>query len=150
MSVPTVTAMTRSQKAGWVILLVISAMLILNGLVWFFSGPGVNVSYTAEVAGIPTEEFTGLYPEVEKHLARNARQMAVWFAAFGSMALIVTREGFRHGTRWAWHATWAVPAALIAIGLVYTVGVGELAFDNVGFGSIGVVALIGQLLARPR
>lgn len=51
---------------------------------------------------------------------------------------------------WAWRVTWGVPAVLIAIGLIYTVGVGGLGFANLGFASIGVVALFGLLLIRPR
>jgi hypothetical protein len=142
---------TRAQKAGWAILLVISGLLLFGGVSWFFSGPEVNVSYTAEVSGeMSMEEYVTLYPEAAKHLTRNARQVGVWFAAVGWMALIAAREGYRHATPRAWYATWALPTAFIAIGLIYTIGVGGLAFDNLGFGGIGVVALVGQLLARPR
>jgi hypothetical protein len=140
---------TGSRRVGWWILVVVSALVLLNGVTWFFMGPGAMVSYTAETSGMSAEVYEQTFPEAAAHQARNTRQVAVWWAAFGAMALIVSIEGLRHGTRWAWNAMWAEPAALIGIGLVYTFGVGQLAIDNIGFGSIGVVALIGQILARP-
>lgn len=141
---------TRVQKAGWAILLIISILMVLNGVTWFFSGPEVNVSSTASRTATSPEEFGVLYPEAVKHLSRNARQMAVWFAAAGWMASIAAREGLRRGSRLAWNVTWGVPAVLIAIGLIYTLGVGGLGFANLGFGTLGIVAFVGQLLARPR
>lgn len=140
---------TRSQKLGWGILLVISALMVLNGVTWFVVGPDMSLSYTAQVAGVPVEEFTQLYPGVVEHLARNTRQVAIWFAGFGLMALIVALEGFRNGSRWAWIATWVVVGVPIAIGINYLSG-GELGFDNVGMFFFGAVALVGQLLARKR
>lgn len=140
---------TRTQKVGWGILLFISALMVLNGVVWFFAGPSRSGPYMARVAGMPEQEFRQLYPGVVEGLSRNRRQVGIWYAAFGAMALVTAVGGLRLGTRWAWHATWAVPAAPIAIGIVYSVGVGELAFDNLGLFTFGALALVGQLLARP-
>lgn len=141
---------TRSRKVGWVILLVVSALMLLNGVVWFFVGPRMMLSYTAQIAGVPLEEFERLYPAVVEHLPKNTRQVAIWYAAFGSMALMVALEGLRRGSRWAWYASWAVVAAPMAIGLVYYAPGDPPAFDNVGLFTFGAVALAGQLLARPR
>ena len=140
----------RAAKWGWGILLVVSALMALNGVTWFFMGPGISISYLEEGRDVPMEEFIQAYPAVEEHMTRNTRQVAVWYGAFGSMALIVSLEGFRRGTRWAWNATWLVVAAPIAIGLVYYTPGSELSFDNVGLFSFGGLSLVGQLLTRKR
>lgn len=137
---------TRIHKIGWGILVVISALFVLNGVSWFFAGPGENISYLESSRGVPMEEFIKSYPAVEQHLARNARQLAVWMAAFGLLALVVALEGYRHETRWAWYATWILVAAPIAVGLVYLPG-GELGFANIGLLAIAGITLLGQILA---
>lgn len=137
---------TRIHKIGWGILVVISALFVLNGVGWFFSGPGMNISYLESSRGVPMEEFIRSYPAVDQHLARNARQLSVWMAAFGLLALMVALEGYRHGTRWAWYATWILVAAPLAVGLIYLPG-GELGFANLGLFAIAGMTILGQILA---
>lgn len=138
----------KTAKWGWGILLLVSLLMALNGVTWFFFGPARAPTYMAQVAGMPEEEFTQRFPELVTVLARPRRQVAIWYTAFGLLAFIVARDGFRHGTRWVWSATWLVVVVPFAIGLVYhTPGVlGDWAFLL----PFGLLALIGQLLARPR
>ncbi len=138
---------TRIQKWGWGILLVMSALMALNGVSWLFVGPSMSLSYIDQIAATPSTNFRQTYPAVADHVARNARQVAIWIAAFGLLALIVALEGFRHGSRWAWNAMWVFVGAPTAVGINYSAG-GELGFDNLGLFSVAVVALVGQLLAR--
>lgn len=135
------------KKMGWWILVVITALLTLNGMVWYFTGPGMNASYAAQITDMTTEAFKGLYPKLVQHMGHNARQTGVLYAAFGLMGLIAAVEGLRRGTRWAWMVTWVAVAAPVLAGLSY-LGV-QLSFDNVGQMGIGAVALVGQLLANP-
>lgn len=139
----------RTQKIGRWILILVSALMVLNGIGWFFAGPARTLSYTAEIAGMSEEAFSERYPQLVEGLAKNRRQVAVWYAAFGSMALIVSLSGFGDGSRWAWTATWLVPAAPIAIGIVYMPG-GRLDAESAVLLAVGGFALLGQLLARPR
>jgi hypothetical protein len=90
-------------------------------------------------------EFRQAYPTVAAGIAQQARQVAIWFVAFGLLALGVAREGFRHRSRWAWKLTWILVAAPAAVGVNVLAG-GELGF---GLGVLGMaaVALVGQLLA---
>lgn len=122
-----------ASKWGWGILLAISGLLVLNGVLWFFFGP--------QRAVIPLEEFPEAYPSVAPQMAKNAQQVAIWFMAFGTLALLVALEGLRHCSRWAWYATWISVTVLAAIGLLYR--------DGFGVYLLGLVptALIGQLLA---
>lgn len=137
---------TRVQKWGWTILLAVSFMLVLNGVGWFFTGPGTSLSNIEQDTGVPLAEFKESYPTVADGVEENARQVAIWFMAFGILALVVALEGFRRGSRWAWNATWTLVAAPAAIALNVLAGGGGI----FGFAVLGVaaVALVGQLLAR--
>lgn len=138
---------SRASKWGWGILLVISAMQVLNGVAWLFVGPSVSLAYMEEISGTPPTDFRQAYPAVADHVGDGARQVAIWIMAFGLLALIVALEGSRHGTRRAWNAMWVWVGAPTAIGINYLFGE-ELGFDNVGMFAIAAVALVGQLLAR--
>lgn len=109
----------RVAKVGWGILLGLNSLLILDGIVWFFTGPN-NTS---------------------------ARLVAVWFMAFGVLALMVSLEGYRNGSRWAWYSSWVLVAALVALGLVEVRMEVDQFFGFLLLGSSGVAA-IGLLLAR--
>jgi hypothetical protein len=136
---------TRVARVGWGILLLVSALMLLNGPTWFFVGPRMSVSYAARVDGVPVEEFIQGHPQVVDHLRHNARQVAIWYGAFGLMAFICGLHGLRTGARWAWFATWVEVAAPIAIGLSYLGD--ELSWDNLGGLAIGGLGLVGQLMA---
>ncbi len=144
MSIPGQNRQSRTSKWGWGILIALSALLALNGVIWFFMGG--SLSTFEQDTGIPLSEFRQAYPTVADGIARQARQVAIWYGAFGLLALGVAREGFRHSSRWAWNATWVLVGAPAAAGVNVLAG-GEL---GLGLGMLGVaaVALVGQLLAR--
>ncbi|HRQ41538.1 MAG TPA: hypothetical protein PLD25_26760 [Chloroflexota bacterium] len=127
---------SRAVKVGWGILLVVSAMLLFNGIAWFFLGP------EAERGDLGALEFSQLYPEIADQMGKNAQQVAIWYMAFGSLALLVALQGFWNGSRWAWYALWVMIAALVAVGMLYVGGFGA------GLLVLAVVALIGMFLAR--
>ena len=109
---------TRIARAGWMILLVVSGLLVLNGVAWFFTGPNTSVSILAESIGVTPNEFEASYTQAALGVATTAHMVAIWFMAFGTLALLVALEGYRHGSRWAWHASWVLVAALIAVGIL--------------------------------
>jgi hypothetical protein len=125
---------SRLARWGWGILLTVSALLVLNGILWFFIGP--------QREGAEIEGFRQAFPALAQQMATNARQVAIWFMSFGLLALLVALEGFRHGSRWAWNATWVVVAVLTAIGILYRGGFGVILLGLVP------IVLVGQLLAR--
>jgi hypothetical protein len=105
-------------KWGWGILLVISALLALDGLIWYFVGPSII----------------------------HARLVAVLLIGFGVLALLVALEGYRNGSPWAWYSSWILVMALLAVGGI-EVGENEYLFGFLMLG-FAVLAFIGQLLAR--
>lgn len=137
-TISTVEAKSQSRAAGWGwdILLVVSALLLLNGIAWFFLGP------EAERADLSALEFSQLYPEIADQMGKNAQQVAIWYMAFGSLALLVALEGFRNGSLWAWYTLWVMIAALVAVGMLYVGGFGA------GLLVLAAFALIGMFLAR--
>lgn len=136
----------RMSKLGWGILLVVSSLFILDGMVWFFVGPTVMMNYVTQIGGAPLSQMIQNLTPVAAHFARNTRQVAIWLISFGLMAFIITLEGYRYGSRWAWNATWMIVLAPALVGLLYLPGV-PLAFDNLGMFLFAAVALVGQLLA---
>jgi hypothetical protein len=137
---------TRVAKWGWGILIVVSALLALNGLGWFFAGPNSSLSSIAQETGMSAPEFTDAYPAAVSGIEANARQVAIWYMAFGLLALLVAVEGYRHGSRWAWNSMWVLVAVSAAIAAL------ELAAGGAVFGfamlGLAAVTLVGQLLAR--
>lgn len=124
---------SRLAKLGWGILLVTSALLALNGVLWFFFGP--------QQVGGSLEEFGPVNPTIARQMATNARQVAIWYLAFGLLALLVALEGLRRRSRRAWYATWILVPLLAAIGMLYRDGFGVILLG------LAVIALAGQLLA---
>ncbi|MGD2159153.1 MAG: hypothetical protein PVG32_19910 [Anaerolineales bacterium] len=134
----------KTAKWGWGVLLALSAILILNGVIWFFVG-GSLPTFEQDV-GVSLDEFRQAYPTVADYAATQTRQVAIWFVAVGLLALSVTRQGFRHHSRWAWNSAW------ILVGALAVVGINALARGELPYGSLMVVlsaiALVGQLLTR--
>lgn len=142
MNATIVRSQSRIAKWGWGTLIVLSALLALNGAGWFFAGPSAMQANFAEDIGMTADEFMETYPSAAAGIAANARQVAIWYLAFGLLALVVTLEGFRHGSRWAWNATWILLAALIAVGVIELPGFGIVLLI------LAAITLVSQLLAR--
>ncbi len=144
MSIPKENGQSRTSKWGWGILIALSALVALNGVFWFYYGG--RLSSFEQDTGVPLSEFKQAYPTVAEGIARQHRQVAIWYGAFGLLALGVAWEGFRHRSRWAWNLTWILVAAPAAVGVnVLAGGEGLFGFIMLGFAAVG---LVGQLLAR--
>lgn len=87
------------------------------------------------------QQFGQVNPAIARQMATNARQVAIWYLAFGLLALLVTLEGFRRSSRWAWYAAWILVPVLAAIGLLYRDGFGVILLG------LAAIALVGHLLA---
>lgn len=120
-------------KIGWGILLATCALVSLNGVLWFFFGPQQAVAFL--------QEFGQVNPIIAQQMETNARQVAIWYLAFGLLALLVTLEGLRRRSRRAWYAMWILIPLLAALGVLYVDGFG------VGLIGLAALALVGQLLA---
>lgn len=138
-----ITAEARNQPGlarwGRGILIAISALLVLNGIGWFFMGP--SLSTFEQDTGVPLAEFRAAYPTVAKLVALQARNTAILLAGFGLLSLAIALAGRRGGQGWA---GWAIVGTLAGIGL------SELA-SGAAFGLFylvfSAVALLGQILA---
>jgi hypothetical protein len=124
----------KTARWGWVILLVVSALLALNGLLFFFLGPQAVENTIEGLGQVPAE--------VVRLMAMNRQQVAIWYMAFGLLALLVAFEGFRHASRWAWNALWIMVAAMAAVGVLYVRGFGAYLLG------LSAIALLALILAR--
>lgn len=111
------TATRTVARGGWALLIAVGVALTMHGVATY-----------ALVALTPGERTSGLL-----------------LAGVGLLTLMAAVEGHRHGTRWAWNATWATVAVLAALGTQVLLG----GVRNIGGWHllIAAVALVGQILA---
>lgn len=111
------SSLPRIAKWGWSILLALSVILALNGITLYF--------FIAD-----------------SHLMQTVSVMEI---GLGLLALVVALEGFRHGSRWAWNATWVLVALLATVG--FHILIGGQSGVSLWYLSLAAGALVGQLLA---
>ncbi|HSM57507.1 MAG TPA: hypothetical protein VK879_15250 [Candidatus Sulfomarinibacteraceae bacterium] len=109
---------SRSSRWGWGILLSLSVLLTLNGLALYFFIADSQLMQTVSVMEV----------------------------GLGLFVMVVSWEGFRRRSRWAWNATWVLVALLAALGLHILLG-GEEPGVGLFYLSLSAIALLGQLLA---
>lgn len=135
---------TRTQKWGWGILIALSALLVLGGVgSYFMSASPANFE---QDTGVPMAEVRQAYPTVADQVVREGQNVLILTASLGLLALVVALKGFRHGSRWAWNATWVLVGWLVVGGLQSLLTNGRL---DIGYLAFAAVAVMGQLLARP-
>lgn len=135
---------SRLGSAGWIVVLLGSALLTFQGVAWYVTGPGTALDNIAERTPLRPEAFRdgGAFDVI----TIVTRTQAVYGAALGLLSLLVAWRGFRNGSSWAWWASWVFIAAVAFVGL---------SFLSVGGAGVGVVYLVlaamigaGLLLAR--
>lgn len=137
---------SRTARWGWRILLVVSALFGLNGVAWFFFGPGDSVSEMAENMGLSAADLEATYPMAADAIVQQARRVAVYLAAIGTMGFVAASAGQRTGAKWGRNVTWILICTMLALFLVGLAG-GLGAFE-VTLLFLAVIALTGHLLAR--
>ena len=140
---------TKTAKWGWGILLVMSALLILAGIGWYFSLPEMALENIAERTSLEPDGFMVGKPSAYDIISLIARGYGAGYAALGLMALLVALEGYRNGTRWAWMIMWVLVLAYAAIAGIFLLA-GEAYALSLGVLSLAVITVVGLLLARKR
>jgi len=134
-------------KWGWGLLLVMSALLIFAGLDWYFSLPEMALENIAERTILEPDGFMVGKPSATDIITMVARGYGAGYAVVGLMALLVSLEGFRKGTRWAWVAMWVLVLAYAAIGGIFLLA-GETYALSLGVLALAVITVVGLLMAR--
>jgi hypothetical protein len=142
-----IRAKSRVGKFGWAILLVMSAALVYYGIFWFSRGPNITLTNIAEPTSLAPDDFQQGDPSAYTIITLVARQHAIGNVALGVLALLVAWKGYRQSSRWAWRAAWVLVLNFLLVAVTFIMA-GGLAPISLGFLSLGVVALVGQLLAR--
>lgn len=138
---------SRLAKPGWVILLGMSALLILAGVSWYFGLPQMALDNIAEYASLEPTVFMQGEPRAFDVIAVIARGYGVGYAMLGLMALLVALEGYQNGSLWAWRTMWVLVATFLAVAATFLLA-GESSVLSLGILVLGIVALVGLLLAR--
>lgn len=136
---------TRRERWGWWTLVVVGALITLNGLALAFivTSPSTFESDT----GADREAVAQEYPGVVEELDARGVTLAILLAGFGLLMLVVALGGLKEGPAWAWRASW-VPLALFLV-----VAVRAFVGGNPEIGGFylfwSVSTLVGLVLARP-
>ena len=140
-----VRGQSRAASWGWGILLVISALLVLNGVALFFVS--ASPSTFEQDTGVPMSEVRQSYPTLVDQVVGEGQNIAILLAGIGLTNLMVAWEGFRHRSRWAWNTLWVLVATLAAAGLKVMLLGGRVDIGGL-YLAFAVVMLAGQLMAR--
>lgn len=133
----------RSQRAGWIIILVLGLLMTLNSL--FFGLLGVMPEIFEVDTGVTWAQFSADYPTVAAHLDLAERLNGSGFLASALFAAVLAFIGLRRGERWAWNALWIYPGVLL-LGATWF-----FTHNQAGIGAFYVaaasIAIVGLLLA---
>lgn len=95
---------TAGSRLGWAILLLVSSLLLVNGVVWFCEGPDMALAYMESISGTPPTDLRLVYPAAADQITVDARNVPIWYTAGGALALMAATHGLRRGSRWAWYS----------------------------------------------
>ena len=95
MNVTHVSSRPNVAKWSWGILLVVSALLVLNGVALYF----ISASPTTfeQDTGVSMAAVRQAFPTVADHVVREGQIISVLLASMGLMAVVVALEGYRVG-----------------------------------------------------
>lgn len=132
-----------TQRAGWIILFVLSILMAANSL--FFGLMGVTPEIFEIDTGVAWSDFAADYPTVATHLDLAERLNGSGYFGVMLFAAMVTFFGLRRGERWAWYALWIFPGVLsLGAAWFFTHNQAGIGFFYSG---AAAVALLGLLLS---
>lgn len=138
----------RVAKTGWILLMVVSGLYILNGIAWFFAGPDAVTEDLAEALATTADALESSFPDAVTGEGREARWDAIYLASIGAMSFIAALNGYRRGTRWAWYVTWVLVFTIAAVGANGLTGTeGEVGGFVIFVLVLLILAVVGQLMA---
>lgn len=139
-----VRGQSRAASWGWGILLVISALLVLNGVALFFISAGPSTF--ERDTGVPMSEVREMFPAVVDEVVGAGQNLSILLAGIGLITLMLAWEGFRRRSRWAWNTLWVLFGTLAVVGLKSALLGGRPDIGGLYIG-LAAVTLVGQLLA---
>lgn len=130
---------SRFGMVGWLIVLGGGGLLLLQGTMWFFSGPDMALANIAERTTFDPDEFRRGAPSAFDVITVVTRQQAIYGAALGLLTLLLAWHGYRGRSRWAWWPCWVVVAAVATVGLSFMLSGGP----EIGAFYVGFAVLVG-------
>jgi len=132
-------------KWGWSILLVISALLVLNAVAVFFMS--ARPSTFERDTGLPMSGVSEMFPTVVEEVVGASQNLSILLAGIGLITLMLAWEGLRHRSRWAWNTLWVLFGTLAVAGLKSALLSGRTDIGSLYIG-LAAVTLVGLLLAH--
>jgi hypothetical protein len=137
-----------APRLSWLVLLVISGLLFLYGVMWYFTGSEMALENIAERTPLTPDDFRSGSPSAFDVITIVARQGAAFTAGLGLATVALAWQGLRSGSRSAWWAAWSLPLAIAAFGagFILPTGIAPQGLMFIGLAGVTAAAL---LVARP-
>jgi hypothetical protein len=137
-------------RVGWLIVLVVSALLVVYGVTWFFVGPETALENIAERTTLGPGAFREGNPSALDVIGIVTRQGAVFMAGLGLATLASSWHGFRTGSTAAWRAAWILPLTITAYCAGILLSAPGAVVQALAYFIVAVVAAIGLAVAYRR
>ncbi|HXX72079.1 MAG TPA: hypothetical protein VEI80_00155 [Candidatus Acidoferrales bacterium] len=105
------------MKIGWVLVLIVSIIIVINGLAYVVTGAESDTQFFQHQAGISWSAFASSGQGIVTYVQGLLRLFGVITAIAGTFAATITVTAFRRGERWAFYILF-----LAAVGLLYATG----------------------------
>jgi ATP/ADP translocase len=137
----TASTSTAVERKGWILVGLLAVVMILFGLMAFFSESGRSTPITGSKC-CNGERFDTVAAWAFDYTAEITQYMASYMFATGVLALVLVLVPLRRHERWAWAVLWIVPGLFALHGFA----LGSFPFDIAPL----VLSALGLLLmARP-
>lgn len=138
---------SRGTQAAWWLLIILSALLILAGVGWLFSLPEMMLENIAEYGNVEINALTSGNPSAFDIITLITQGYGLGFIAIGLLAVLLSLEGKRNGSRIAWQLLWVIVFVYIGLALTFFQA-GENVFLSLGFLAPAVLFAVALMLAR--
>lgn len=136
-------SLNRGGKVGRFVLMLVSALVVLNGVGWFFVGP--TLSTFEQDTGVSVVEFSAAYPSAAHLLSLQARNTAILIMGIGLLGLGRLFPNHADTSTAVRLSGWAFGVTLAGVGFSELAAGAAFGLAYLG---LGVLALIGQALYR--
>lgn len=103
------------QRAGWIILLIVSVIIALFGLGDVIVASAADPAIVQAVTGMTPEEIGALEPRLLVLVDLQTRAIGAALLVVGILAAAIVWTSFRRAERWAWYALWTLPLLNVLI-----------------------------------
>jgi hypothetical protein len=111
--------MDRRPHRSWLLLPGLTILIALFGVSDVLVGIAADPGITVAITGLTPDELRSASPEGYRLADFMVRTQGLTLAMFGILLTVVLIRPYRDGQRWAWHATFILPAWAASVPVMY-------------------------------